>query len=167
MHVIVQHLKKNSGIGLSTLELFTFKHARAYRYARFGLSRFSRVHAHLQTRKWSELYRMFLLFDYRPLQLNYGVYLRGTWWPPIFVQGTQILVKLRFRLKVARSCEHVCRDRVRVLCAYVRGVLLHSQPPLGGAPTRFRSRISVEEYSTEDHTIPSLSFFTRCLGNGV
>jgi len=45
--------EKNSGIGLSTLELFTFKHARAYRYARFGLSGFSRVHAHLQTRNWS------------------------------------------------------------------------------------------------------------------
>jgi len=45
--------EKNSGIGLSTFELCIFKHARAYRYARFGLSRSPRVHAHLQTRNWS------------------------------------------------------------------------------------------------------------------
>ena len=77
--------EKNSGIGLSTSELFTFKHARAYCYACFG--RFSRVHAHLQTRKWSELYRLFSLLDYRPLKVIYGLYLRGSWWPEFFVQG--------------------------------------------------------------------------------
>ena len=44
-----------------------------------------------------------------------------------------MLVKLRFRAKVAHSRDLVCRDRVRILCTYVRGVLLHSPPPLGGA----------------------------------
>jgi len=78
-----------------------------------------------------------------------------------------MLVKLRFRANVARSGDLVCRDTVRVLCAYVRGVLIHFPPPLGGAPTRFRSRISVEEYSTEDHTIPMSSFYIRCLGKGI
>ena len=76
-----------SGIGLSTLELFTFKHARAYCYARFGLTRFSRVHAHLQTRNWSELYRMFLLLDYRPPETNLRGMVLGVRMAPNFCRG--------------------------------------------------------------------------------
>ena len=94
---------------------------------------------------------MFLLLDYRPLKQLYGVYFWGSRWPPNFVQGGLKVGKLRFRRKVARSGELVCRDRVHIVPACRRGDFGHSPSPLGGAPTRFRSRISVEEYSTEDH----------------
>jgi len=44
------------------------------------------------------------------------------------------LVKLRFRAKVARSGDLVCRDRVPIVGAYFREVFLHSLPPTRGRP---------------------------------
>ena len=39
--------------------------------------------------------------------------------------------------------------------------------PLGGAPYSILIMQSVEAYLAEDHSIASLSFYFRCLGNGI
>ena len=149
--IALYHIWKNFSGGPSN---FGVIHIRTC--ARVLLRTFGRVHAHLQTRNCLEIYRRFLVLDYRPLKLIYGVWFQGSGWPPIFIEGAWKLDKLRFGAKVARSSELVCRDRVPIVGAYFRGVFLHSPPPLGGAPTRFRSRISVEAVSYTHLTLPTI-----------
>ena len=75
-----------SGIGLSTLELFIFKHARAYCYARFGLSFFTCGRSPTNSKLVRAIPDVFVAGLQVP-QSNLRGMVLGVWMAPNFSRG--------------------------------------------------------------------------------